>query len=72
MCIVGVLENMGFWAFFCIFHYILQHGYKPPQKFIETGDVFSGEYYQKIFEYSNSYDFWLADDLTKIFELLVQ
>lgn len=52
-----------------IFHYISQHGYKPPQEFIDavmdSGDAYSDEYYQKVLEYSNGYDFWLADDRTK-------
>lgn len=53
-----------------IFHYILQHGYKPPQEFIDavmdSEDVYSDEYYQKVLEYSNGCDFWLADDRTKL------
>lgn len=53
-----------------IFHYILQHGYQPPQEFIDavtdSEDAASDEYYQKILKYSNNDDFWLANDCTKI------
>lgn len=52
-----------------ILHYILAHGYKPPQEFIDavinSPDASSEEYYQKILAYSNGYDFWLASDCTK-------
>lgn len=52
-----------------IVHYILQHNYKPPQEFINAviaSDAHSKEYYQKILAYSNGYDFWLAQDRTKV------
>lgn len=53
-----------------IFHYILQHGYKPPQEFIdavmESEEADSDEYYKKVLEYSNGDDFWLARDRTKV------
>lgn len=53
-----------------LFHYILQHKYQPPQKFIDavmnSENVTSDEYYQKILTYSNGNDFWLAHDRTKI------
>lgn len=53
-----------------ILHYILQHGYKPPQEFIDavmdSEDADSEEYYQKILTYSNGYDFWLVHDRTKV------
>lgn len=52
-----------------ILHYILAHGYEPPQEFIDavinSPDASSEEYYQKILAYSNGYDFWLASDCTK-------
>lgn len=52
-----------------IFHYIVQHGYKPPQEFIdavmESEEADSDEYYQKVLEYSDGNDFWLAHDRTK-------
>ncbi|MCM1089239.1 MAG: hypothetical protein NC413_00180 [Muribaculum sp.] len=53
-----------------IVHYILQHDYQPPQEFIDavmdSEDVDSDEYYQKVLTYSNGEDFWLAKDQTKI------
>ena len=53
-----------------IFHYILQHGYQPPQEFIDavmdSENPDSDEYYQKVLEYSKGEDFWLAQDLTSI------
>lgn len=53
-----------------IFHYILQHGYKPPQEFIdavmESEEADSDEYYKKVLEYSNGDDFWLARDRTMV------
>ncbi len=52
-----------------IIHYILQHHYKPPQEFIDAvihSDAHSKEYYQKILAYSKGYDFWLAQDCTKL------
>ncbi len=52
-----------------LLHYILEHGYQPPQEFInavmDSVDAFSDEYYQKVLEYSNGYDYWLAEDRTK-------
>lgn len=45
-----------------IIHYILQHGYKPPQEFIdavmESEEADSDEYYQRVLEYSDGNDFW--------------
>lgn len=53
-----------------IFHYILQHGYKPPQEFIdavmESEEADSDEYYKKVLEYSNGDDFWVARDRTMV------
>lgn len=53
-----------------IFHYVLQHNYKPPQEFIDavisSGDIYSNGYYQKILKYQEGDDFWLAKDHTKI------
>lgn len=52
-----------------IFHYITCHGYKPPQEFIdavlESEEPDSGEYYQKVLDYWEGYDFWIAEDGTK-------
>lgn len=51
-----------------IVHYILQHQYQPPQKFIDavldSENIASDEYYQKIITYSDGNDFWLAHDRT--------
>ncbi|MCM1214563.1 MAG: hypothetical protein NC331_03545 [Lachnospiraceae bacterium] len=53
-----------------IFHYILQHEYRPPQEFMDavmdSADASSDEYYRKILAYSGGHDFWLAHDHTKI------
>lgn len=53
-----------------IFHYISCHGYKPPQEFIdavlEAEDPDSDEYYQKVLDYWEGEDFWIAKDVTKI------
>ena len=53
-----------------IMHYILQHGYRPPQEFInavmDSEDASSDEYYQKVLDYSNGYGFWLEEDHTKV------
>ncbi|MDE7252660.1 MAG: hypothetical protein K2O32_06940 [Acetatifactor sp.] len=53
-----------------IFHYILQHGYQPPQEFIDavmdSENPDSDEYYQKVLAYSKGEDFWLAQDRTCI------
>lgn len=53
-----------------IYHYVTEHGYKPPQEFIdavmESEHPDSKEYYQKVLEYSKGDDFWLAKDRTRI------
>ena len=53
-----------------VIHYILQHGYKPPQEFIDavidSEDASSDEYYNKVLDYSGGYDFWIEDDYTKV------
>lgn len=55
-----------------IFHYIVEHNYRPPQKFIDavmaTGDILNEEYYNKVLKYWDNKDFWLAKDCTLLKE----